>query len=217
MFKVKKNSTINKKWFKLHHRNLQLLRFLNEENILWILFTEADAKSTWILAMTKCRQQCSTIESDTTILKQHYLKVNEQFWLPAAVYKTTWTEQLGMWTVKPLNKGRSNMTFWPSWAVVLYIHVKIIYYKLYALFINWQNRLPFIDRDLLYRGACLTVYVLPLIYILDINTYKKNTLSTSMNWNKRWRIPKGQSKMDNREKLSTLGTRDEDKQNTNTT
>jgi hypothetical protein len=64
-------------------------------------------------AMTKCHHQCSTIESDATILKQHYLKVNEQFWLPAAVYKTTWTEQLGMWTVKPLNKGRSNMTLWP--------------------------------------------------------------------------------------------------------
>ena len=47
-------------------------------------------------AKTKCRQQCSTIESDTTILKQHYLKVNEQFWLPAAVYKPTWTEQLGI-------------------------------------------------------------------------------------------------------------------------
>jgi hypothetical protein len=46
--------------------------------------------------MTKCRQQCSTIESDATILKQHCLKVNEQFWLPAAVYKTTWIEQLGM-------------------------------------------------------------------------------------------------------------------------
>ena len=38
-------------------------------------------------AMTKCRQQCATIENDATILKQHYLKVNEQFWLPAAVYK----------------------------------------------------------------------------------------------------------------------------------
>ena len=60
--------------------------------------------------MTTCRQQCSTIESDTTILKQNYLKVNEQFWLHAAVYKTTWIEQLGMWTVKPLYKGRSNMT-----------------------------------------------------------------------------------------------------------
>jgi hypothetical protein len=47
-------------------------------------------------AMTKCRQQCSTIESDATILKQHYLKLNEQFWLPAAIYKTTWIEQLGM-------------------------------------------------------------------------------------------------------------------------
>jgi hypothetical protein len=47
-------------------------------------------------AMTKCRHQCSTIESDATILKQHYLKVNEQFWLPAAAYKTTWTEQLGI-------------------------------------------------------------------------------------------------------------------------
>ena len=46
-------------------------------------------------AMTKCRHQCSTIESDTTILKQLYLKVNERFCLPAAGYKTTWTEQLG--------------------------------------------------------------------------------------------------------------------------
>jgi hypothetical protein len=70
--------------------------FLNEENTLWILISEADTKSTWTEAMTKCRQQCSTIESDTTILKQHYLKVDEKFWLPTAVYKTTWTEQLGV-------------------------------------------------------------------------------------------------------------------------
>jgi hypothetical protein len=33
--------------------------------------------------------------------------------------------------------------------------------------------------------------------------------------NKRYRIPKGQSAMDNPEKLETLGTQDEDKQNTN--
>jgi hypothetical protein len=70
--------------------------FLNEENTLWILISEADTKSTWTEAMTKCRQQCSTIESDTTILKQHYRKVDEKFWLPTAVYKTMWTEQLGM-------------------------------------------------------------------------------------------------------------------------
>jgi hypothetical protein len=70
--------------------------FLNEENTLWILISEADTKSTWTEAMTKCRQQSSTIESDTTILKQHYLKVDEKFWLPTAVYKTTWTEQLGV-------------------------------------------------------------------------------------------------------------------------
>jgi hypothetical protein len=30
------------------------------------------------------------------LLKQHYLKVDEKFWLPTAVYKTTWTEQLGV-------------------------------------------------------------------------------------------------------------------------
>jgi hypothetical protein len=65
------------------------------------------------MAIKKCRHQCSTIESDATILKQHYVKVNEQFWLPTAVYKTTWIEQLGMWTVKPLYKGRSNITLWP--------------------------------------------------------------------------------------------------------
>jgi len=75
---------------------VQLFHFLHEGNILYVLFSEADTKSTWISAMTKCRHQCSTIESDTTILKQHYLKVNEKFWLPTAVYKTTWTEQLGM-------------------------------------------------------------------------------------------------------------------------
>ena len=34
--------------------------------------------------------------------------------------------------------------------------------------------------------------------------------------NKHQRIPKGQSKMDNREKLTTQGTQDEDKQNKNT-
>ena len=35
--------------------------------------------------------------------------------------------------------------------------------------------------------------------------------------NKRYRIPKGQSKMDNPEKLATQGTQDEKKQNKNTT
>ena len=35
--------------------------------------------------------------------------------------------------------------------------------------------------------------------------------------NKRWRTPKGQSKMDNPEKLATLGIQDEEKQNKNTT
>ena len=35
--------------------------------------------------------------------------------------------------------------------------------------------------------------------------------------NKRQTIPKGQSKMDNPEKLATYGTQDEDKQNKNTT
>ena len=35
--------------------------------------------------------------------------------------------------------------------------------------------------------------------------------------NKRQRIPKGQSKMDNPENLATQGTQDEDKQNKNTT
>ena len=34
---------------------------------------------------------------------------------------------------------------------------------------------------------------------------------------KRQRIPKGQSKMDNPEKLATYGTQDEDKQSKNTT
>ena len=32
--------------------------------------------------------------------------------------------------------------------------------------------------------------------------------------NKRWRIPKGQSKMDNQEKLETWGTQDEEKHST---
>ena len=35
--------------------------------------------------------------------------------------------------------------------------------------------------------------------------------------NKRQRIQKGQSKMDNQEKLATQGTQDEEKQNKNTT
>ena len=35
--------------------------------------------------------------------------------------------------------------------------------------------------------------------------------------NKRQRIPKGQSKLDNPEKPTTQGTQDEDKQNKNTT
>ena len=35
--------------------------------------------------------------------------------------------------------------------------------------------------------------------------------------NKRQRIPKGQSKKDNPEKLATQGTQDEEKQNKNTT
>ena len=36
-------------------------------------------------------------------------------------------------------------------------------------------------------------------------------------FNKRYRTPKGQSNMDNPEKLATLGTQDEEKQNKNTT
>ena len=44
-----------------------------------------------------------------------------------------------------------------------------------------------------------------------INPFKK------MKQNKRQRIPKGQSKMDNPEKLPTQGTQDEEKQNKNTT
>ena len=38
-----------------------------------------------------------------------------------------------------------------------------------------------------------------------------------MNTNKRYRIPKEQSKMDNPHKLATQGTQDEEKQNKNTT
>ena len=34
---------------------------------------------------------------------------------------------------------------------------------------------------------------------------------------KRYRIPKGQSQMDNAEKLATSGTQDDEKQNENTT
>ena len=76
---------------------MQLFPFSKTKKIFCeVYFSEADTQSTWMEAMTKCRHQCSTIESDATILKQHYLKVNEQFWLPAAVYKTTWTEQLGI-------------------------------------------------------------------------------------------------------------------------
>ena len=49
----------------------------------------------------------------------------------------------------------------------------------------------------------------------------KNPLDDSLGnliiLNKRSRIPKRQQKRDNPEKLSTLGTQDEDKQNKNTT
>ena len=38
----------------------------------------------------------------------------------------------------------------------------------------------------------------------------------SINENARQQIPKGQSKMDNPEKLATQGTKDEDKQNNST-
>ena len=58
--------------------------------------SETDTKSTWMEAMTKSCHQCSTLESDTTILKQLYLKVNERLCLPAAGYKTTWIEQRGI-------------------------------------------------------------------------------------------------------------------------
>jgi len=42
-------------------------------------------------------------------------------------------------------------------------------------------------------------------------------LTTTIPANKRWRIPKEQSKKDNPEKLATKGTQDEEKQNKNTT
>ena len=42
-------------------------------------------------------------------------------------------------------------------------------------------------------------------------------IQTCTNENKRKRIPKGKSKMENPEKLTTQGTQDEEKQNKNTT
>ena len=41
-----------------------------------------------------------------------------------------------------------------------------------------------------------------------------NTRNASYALNKRQRIPKGQSKMDNPEKLATQGTQDEERRNT---
>ena len=49
------------------------------------------------------------------------------------------------------------------------------------------------------------------------NKMMNSFLKITINTNKRQRIPKGQSKIDNPEKLATLGTQDEVKQNKNTT
>ena len=43
---------------------------------------------------------------------------------------------------------QGNLKMWPFWEAALYMQV-----KLYALFINGEMRLPFIDSDLLYWGA----------------------------------------------------------------
>ena len=47
----------------------------------------------------------------------------------------------------------------------------------------------------------------------EINS--RYTWLTAICENKRWRIPKGQSKIDNPEKLPTQGTQDDEKQNKN--
>ena len=49
------------------------------------------------------------------------------------------------------------------------------------------------------------------------NKMMNSFLKITINTNKRQRIPKGQSTIDNPEKLATLGTQDEVKQNKNTT
>ena len=52
------------------------------------------------------------------------------------------------------------------------------------------------------------------VQLFDIDIYISQTDNKGLN--KRYRIQKGQSKMDNLEKLATQGTQDEDKQNKNT-
>ena len=48
--------------------------------------------------------------------------------------------------IKSINNNQGNLNMWPYWTVFRYMQV-----TLYALFLMRTIRLPFIDRDLLYR------------------------------------------------------------------
>ena len=55
-----------------------------------------------------------------------------------------------------------------------------------------------------------------MLYIQLYSNLKYSVLLMYLLRNKRWRKPKGQSRMDNAEKLETLVTQDENKQNNKT-
>ena len=52
-----------------------------------------------------------------------------------------------------------------------------------------------------------------IIFVITVDVVNINMQRDSRTVNKSQRIPKGQSKIDNQEKLATQGTQDEEKQN----
>ena len=89
---------IIEKYFALIYR---ILNWKIKKIIILILLWPAgvsveEREGTWLEAIETCRQLGSVIESNMTVLQQHYLNTNEKFWLPKAAYRTSWIDNLGM-------------------------------------------------------------------------------------------------------------------------
>ena len=76
----------------------------------------------------------------------------------------------------------------------------------YSPWYSWEIAFMVFSLHMIFQGFSLSNF---RRFILD--------LTTTISANKRWRIPKGQSKKDNPEKQETKGTRGEETQNKNTT
>ena len=114
---------------------MQLFSFSKTKKILWVCFSEADTQSTWMIAMTKCRQQCSTIESDATILKQHYLKWMNNYGFLLQFTKPRGQNSIGH-TRRWQNKAQTQHTMcWTPLARVGLLHL------IYIVHINMYKQL----------------------------------------------------------------------------